>query len=48
MWKLAAIITVITVCFFAGTHCGYTPQEVKVFMQSDVYKAQKALHESKF
>ena len=48
MWKIAAVVMVVIVCFFAGTHCGYTPQEVKAFMQSDTYKAQKALYESKF
>ena len=48
MWKIAALIILVAACFFAGTHCGPTPQEVKAFMQSDTYKAQKALYESKF
>lgn len=40
-------IIAFSFCFFIGMNCGPSYEEVNRFMQSDVYKAQKAAHENR-
>lgn len=40
-------VAAFSFCFFIGMNCGPSYNEVNRFMQSDVYKAQKAAHEKR-
>ena len=40
-------IIAFSFCFFIGMNCGPSYEEVNRYMQSDVYKAQKAAYEKR-